>query len=411
MPLPEREPPATAFVAPPAETFPLWPLAATIAMQTLSTGAAYSFPAVAPEVARDLGVDGALVGFFISTVYGVGIVSALFSPNFVHRYGAVRVSQAVLAATLAMLLTASTGSLLSIALGAGLMGLAYGAAAPSSTHLLVPRTPKGALNLVLSIRQIGVPLGGVLAGLAMPRLTLAFGWRTALVLETIPVLVLIGLLQIPRARWDRPREPGRPIVYASLLQPLGLLRGRPAMRRLALVSFVYSGLQLCFIAFMTVHLTAHAGFTLVEAGQALAIYQLAGVVSRPVWGLIADRWLGAPWLLAIQGLVGCGAAIAAGRFATDWPHAAVLAVCAVGGATASGFTGIAYAEWARLGAERRTEATGLGAAMMFAGVLVLPSVMSVIVTALGGYRAAYTLVGGLAAASGLWLVAGRRQGP
>ena len=43
-------------------------------MQTLSTGAAYSVPAVAPAVARDLGINGALVGFFISTVYGVGII-------------------------------------------------------------------------------------------------------------------------------------------------------------------------------------------------------------------------------------------------------------------------------------------------------------------------------------------------
>jgi MFS family permease len=369
-------------------------------MQTLSTGAAYSFPAVAPAVARDLGIDGALVGFFISTVYGVGIISALFSPGFVHRYGAVRVSQAVLVSTLAMLLSAAAGSVLSIALGAVLMGLAYGAAAPSSTHLLVPRTPKGALNLVLSLRQIGVPLGGVLAGLLVPPLTLAYGWRTALLLEMIPVAALMLLLQIPRRSWDAGRDPGRAIVNANLLAPLGLLRTGPpngtAIRRLALVSFVYSGLQLCFIAFMTVHLTTKAGFTLVQAGQALAIYQVGGAVSRPIWGVIADRWLAARWLLAIQGVIACGAAVLAGRFGADWPHALILAVCATGGATASGFTGIAYAEWARIGGDKRTEATGLGASAMFAGVLVLPSVMSVIITAQGSYEGAYTLMGALA---------------
>lgn len=393
---------ADAIQAPkPEQDFPLWPLLATLAMQTLSTGAAYSFPAVAPAVARDLGIDGALVGFFIATVYGVGIISALFSPGFVHRYGAVRVSQAVLLMTIVMLATAAIGSVLSIALGAVLMGFAYGAAAPSSTHLLVPRTPKGSLNLVLSLRQIGVPLGGVLAGLAVPPLTLAYGWRTALILEIVPVLVLMLMLQIPRAAWDRDRDPGRPIANANLLRPLGLLRAGPAIRRLALVSFVYSGLQLCFIAFMTVHLTTKAGFSLVHAGQALAVYQVGGAVSRPIWGWMADHWLPARWLLGLQGVIASGAAYLAGTFDSGWTHWAVLAVCAVGGATASGFTGIAYAEWARLGGERRTEATGLGAATMFAGVLVLPSFMSVIVTAQGGYEIAYSVIGLLALVSGL----------
>ena len=111
-------------------------------------------------------------------------------------------------------------------------------------------------------------------------------------------------------------------------------------------------------------------------------------------------------LLAVQGVIMCGAAILAGRFAQDWPHALVLAVCAVAGATASGFTGIAYAEWARIGGARRTEATGLGAGIMFSGVLVLPLAFSVAVAASGEYAGAYTVTGLLAAASGLLLLGG-----
>jgi hypothetical protein len=39
---------------------PIWPLLATIAVQTLATMALYSMPTLAPEVARDLKVNGAL---------------------------------------------------------------------------------------------------------------------------------------------------------------------------------------------------------------------------------------------------------------------------------------------------------------------------------------------------------------
>jgi MFS family permease len=416
MPVPDRTSPESAAPADPAGSappadrplpFPTLPLLATLGVQTLATMAAYSLPAVAPAVAQDLGVPGALVGPFISTVYGVGILSAVLSPGFIHRYGAVRVSQVVLLATLAMLAVAPFGGVLAVALGAALLGIAYGATAPASTHLLVPRTPPKVMNLVLSLRQIGVPLGGVLAGLVMPPLTLAFGWRTALLLEAIPVALLLLALQAPRWNWDVGRSPARPILHAGMLAPVKLLAESSAMRRLALVSFVYSGLQLCFIAFMAVHLTGVAGFDLVRAGQALAVYQVAGAVSRPIWGWLADRYFSARGLLALQGLIMCAAAAAAGQFGPAWPGYAVLIVCALGGATASGFTGIAYGEWARLGGDRRTEATGLGAGAMFTGVMVLPTLFSLAVTGLGGYGAAYAAVGVLAAVAGVGLVATR----
>lgn len=394
---------------PPADErkhFPAWPLLAMLATQSLATMAAFSLPAVAPAVAKDLDVSGALAGVFVSTVYGVGIFSALLSPGFIVRYGAVRVSQFVLVATLCMLLSAAAGSVASIAIGAVLLGLAYGATAPASAHLLVPRTPPGVMNLVLSLRQIGVPLGGVLAGLAMVPLTLALGWREALLWQAVPVAALILLIQIPRSQWDRERDPARVILHRRLAAPLLLLGESGALRRLAFASLVYSGLQLCFIAFMTVHLTSHAGFDLIAAGRALAIYQVAGVVSRPIWGWFADRFRCARVLLAAQGVIMCVAAILAGRFAPDWSQPLVLLVCAVAGATASGFTGIAYAEWARLGDARRTEATGLGAGMMFTGVMVMPSAFSMIVTATGAYTTAYAGAGLLAAVSGLLLLAG-----
>jgi predicted MFS family arabinose efflux permease len=392
-----------------ATRFPVWPLLAMLATQALATMAAYSLPAVAPAVARDLGVPGALVGVFISTVYGVGVVSALLSPAFIARYGAVRVSQCVLLSTLAMLLAAAAGSVASIAVGAVLLGLTYGATAPASAHLLVPRTPPGVMNLVLSIRQIGVPLGGVLAGLAMVPLTLAIGWQPALLWLAVPAGALLFLLQVPRSRWDGDRDPAREIGGRHLLAPFALLSEGAAFGRLAFASFVYSGLQLIFIAFMTVHLTSRAGFDLVAAGQGLAVYQVSGVVTRPIWGWAADRFVPARVLLAAQGVIMCVASILAGRFAPEWPPPLVFAVCAVAGATASGFTGLAYAEWARLGGARRTEATGLGAGIMFTGVLVMPSAFAVAISASGDYAVPYAVAGALAAVSGLLLLAGGRR--
>lgn len=398
--------------------FPLWPLLATLGVQTFATMAAYSIPAVAPEVAPHLGIPPTWIGFFVSIVYGVGILSALGSPALIHEHGATRVSQGVLVATLAMIGVAALGNVWAVAIGAALMGLAYGATAPASTHMLVPLTPPERMNMVLSLRQIGVPLGGVLAGLTMPHLTHWLGWQTALLAGAVPCVLLLLALEPVRQRWDgaRPKSEASAAVDGATaagksaappprprLDARRLIADNPAIGRLLATVFVYSGLQLCFVAFMTTHMTTVVGLGLVAAGQMLAAYQVSGVVSRPIWGWIADKLIPARWLLVLQGFVMCAAAIVAGQLEATAPFPLVLAVCIVAGATASGYTGIAYAEFARLGGARRTEATGLGAASMFAGVLVLPSAMSIAVAKSGSFAVAYTAIGALALVAGLLL--------
>jgi len=384
--------------------FPLWPLLATMAMQTLATMAAYSIPALAPMVARDIGVDGALIGMFVSVVYGVGIVSSLLAAGFIARYGAVRAAQFVLVCALGLVVVCAQGTAASVALGALILGIAYGLTAPVSTHLLVPRTPPSIVNMVLSTRQIGVPLAGVLAATIMPPLALAIGWKSALLLQSIPIIALILLLEIPRRDWDGAPSPASASAKSVLVRSFGLLRSDSAMQRLTFASIVYSGAQLAFVAFMTVHVTSRTGLGLVTAGWALATYQLAGVITRPIFGWIADKFIPARLVLGIQGFVMAAAALLAGHFSPRWPVWGIMAVAAVAGATASGYTGLAYAEYARLGGAQRTEATGLGSAAMFFGVLVMPSLGSVAITATGTYLAAYGAIAVLAVIAGAVLL-------
>lgn len=381
-----------------------------LVVQTMATMAAYSIPAAAPAIASDLDVSGQWVGFFIAIVYGVGMFSAVISPGFVHRYGAVRVSQFILLAGIAMLLVASTAaSAVMLALAAVLLGLGYGATAPTSSHLLMKRTPPEMRNLVFSIRQIGVPLGGVLSGLLVPPLVLAYSWQTAIGVQLVPVLVVLLMLQFVRGNYDADRNPGFCLNAGAVAGPLRLLFTMPAMRVLTLTCFFYAGLQLCFVAYMSVHLTSRADFTLVLAGQMLAAYQVAGVLSRPVWGVIADRWISARVMLTVMGFVMAAMAMLAGQFSPQWSAAAVLLVAIVAGTTASGYTGLAFAEFARIGGnEKAAEAAGLGAFANLAGVMVLPTLFSVIVS-VSDYSLAYYVVAAMAAIAAVILVLTRND--
>jgi MFS family permease len=210
---------------------PVWPLLATVAVQTLATMALYSMPTLAPEVARDLHVNGALVGGFVATAYGVGIGSALLSPGFIRRHGGVRATQAVLLAAVGMLvIAAASHGVVGIACAAVVLGCGYGAAAPASTHLLVPHTPRAMFNLVMSLRQIGVPLGGVFAALILPPLVAVIGWRGALLAELIPVASLILMMEVPRRAWDSDHDPRVRPWGRTLLQPFRLLRDARILR-------------------------------------------------------------------------------------------------------------------------------------------------------------------------------------
>ncbi|MGA3402814.1 MAG: MFS transporter, partial [Acetobacteraceae bacterium] len=384
---------------------PIAPLAATLAVQTLATAALFSLPAIAPAVAASLHVNGELVGGFVATAYGTGIVSALLSPGLIRRYGGVRATQAVLLAAVGMVLIAATGHLASLALAAVVLGLGYGAAAPASTHLLVPQTPRSVFNMVMSLRQIGVPLGGVLGALILPPLALAVGWRLALLAELGPLLLLLGLMELPRRRWDADRDPHARVFGRVLLAPFALLRDA-RIRRLSIASFVYSGMQLCFVAFMTVQLTTTGGFDLVTAGRMLAVYQVAGTVSRPIWGWVADKLLSPSRTLAVHGAGMAVAAVAAGQIGPGWPGWAVVTVAVAAGCTAGGYTGVAYADYAALGGTRRTEATGLGTAIMFAAVMLIPPSFGAAVTAMGSYAAPDIALAVLAAISALLLCRG-----
>jgi nitrate/nitrite transporter NarK len=226
------------------------------------------------------------------------------------------------------------------------------------------------------------------------------GWRGSLLAELVTVFLLIASMELPRRKWDADHDPMVRPWGRTLLQPFVLLRDR-RIRRLAASCFIFSGLQLCFVAFMTVHLTTVVGINLIFAGQLLAVYQIGGSISRPVWGWVADRRLTPARTLGVLGGGMAVAASLAAHFNTTWPVGEIFAVVLGAGCTAGGYTGVAYAEFASLGGSRRTEATGLGTAVMFAGGLLIPPFFGVSVTSLGGYSVAYTSMACLALLSAM----------
>ena len=87
-----------------------------------------------------------------------------------------------------------------------IIGLNNGAANPAGSEVLQRFTPPAHRNFVFSIKQAGVPLGGVIAGLTIPPLVNSLGWRMALVVAAVGSIAAVALMVPFRSRIDPPRD-------------------------------------------------------------------------------------------------------------------------------------------------------------------------------------------------------------
>lgn len=365
-------------------------LAITTGIQALVSMAVLTLPVMAPAVAVALGTSATYTGLYVSLVYLGAMLSSLAGGNAVARFGAIRVSQLGLVLCAGGLALSALPWLPAVAAGAFLIGLGYGPITPASSHLLARTTPPERMSLVFSVKQTGVPLGGVLAGAIVPGLMLWAGWQAALMAAAAANLLCAVVAQPLRAALDADRDPQRRLTLGNLGRPLAMVLSHPALRVLAGCSFVFSIAQLSFTSYLVTFLDATLAYGLVAAGLALSVAQVGGVVGRVLWGYVSDRWLGARWMLAALSLLMTAAAAATGLLYPGLPVPLVLALLVAFGASAIGWNGVYLAEVARRApAGQASLATGGTLAFTFFGVVLGPPAFGALSALFGTYRAGF----------------------
>ena len=372
-------------------------LAATTAIQAAAACAALTIPSIAPVIAAQLGVADSTIGTYISFLYVGASTAALAGGGVVLRYGAIRLSQACLLLcaaglllTLLLMLGGGVAALAAMAVSAVMIGVGYGPITPASSHVLARTTPPDRMALMFSIKQTGVPAGTALAGVLAPALTVAFGWPVAVITIAVGCLVIALASQPLRAPLDADRDPTAPFSVRMLVEGLALVARSASLRTMALVSFVYAGMQMAVSGFMVSYLHGEVGLGLVVAGGALTAANVAGVVARIAWGSVSDRTGRPRATLATIGLLMAAASVAAALFSASWPLVAIFAVAAALGATAIGWNGVYLSEVARLApAGQAGLATGGCLFFTFVGVVILPFLFGWLQRASGSYAVCF----------------------
>jgi MFS family permease len=330
----------------------------------------------------------------------------------VARLGPIRISQLGLACCTAGLALAASASLPLVVLGAFVVGLGYGPTTPASSVILVRASPPSRIALTFSIKQTGVPAGGVIAGALVPALILAIGWRGGAIAIGLACLAFAVAIEPLRKRYDHGLDARAPVSLASMFAPVALVLGNARLREMALTSFVYGGVQITLVTYLVTFLTESFALSLVVAGLVMAVSQIASVAGRVAWGLIADRALSRRTMLGLLGLGMGFSALATLSAAPEWPQWLLFVFASLFGATAVGWNGVFLAEVARLApAAKVSQATGGCLFFTFLGVVLTPPAFNAALSAAGNYAAAYAVFGMPALAIGAWLLFARRAAP
>ena len=353
-----------------------------------------TLPVVAPVVAKHLGIPTTYLGAYVALVYFAAMIASLLGGAGVKRWGAIRLSQAGLVCSGTGLLLCAVPHPAVIALGALCIGAGYGPITPASSHLLIKSTPPSQLSLVFSIKQTGVPLGGMIAGALIPSLDLLIGWQLAFVSAGAACILCALSVQPLQAGLDNDRDPkARPSLVASIVNPLRLIFGHKSLRNLSMMSFLFATCQMALMAYLVTFLFEDLDWTLVAAGVALTVTQAAGVGGRIFWGYLSDRWLGPAMMLIVLVFLLIVGAVGTALLTPQTSPWILYPILIIFGASAIGWNGVYLAEIARQApAGQAGTATGGTLCITFLGVMVGPPLFGMLAGVFHSYSISYAFL-------------------
>jgi sugar phosphate permease len=251
----------------------------------------------------------------------------------------------------------------------------------------------GRRGTVMGIRQSAVPLGGLLAAVALPVIAREHGLQAALLCAAaLPLCGAIwawfgvGALEVaPRAA--RPAGQRRRDLRAV---------ARDRSTRFAIAwAVIFIGGQYAIVTYLILSLTEDVGLSLGGAAALLAIAQLGGMAGRVWWGMFSDGRLEGRRKPALQLITATGicSAIALAAIPRGASLSLIVPVATVAGISLIGWQGI----WASLVSELAPQhaiGTAVGYGLTFTNIAIVawPPVLGLVADAAGSFRAAWLVL-------------------
>jgi MFS family permease len=244
--------------------------------------------------------------------------------------------------------------------------------------------------MIMSVKQVGVPMGAMLAGLVIPWLVTRDGWQRAVEDMVLASAITAGAL-LPTVSWLNGLQAKQPASFRPL-DPVRRLLATPGMAGVLAAALVYTAMQLCLRSLLPAYMVKDVGFGLGVAGLAMAVSQGGGMFGQISWAWLSDRVMTPRAVLAAVGAMMCVGALATASFSPQWSMPAIIVVAVVFGFSAGGFVPVILGEVARRSSPEQVGALTSGANLfIIAGAFMGPLSFGGIGAALSD-RAAFVLL-------------------
>jgi len=386
----------------------------TTMVQAIATFGILTYPVLAPTIAPQLNLPTSAIGYQISITYFWAVVSSIYCGPMVQRWGAGRTTQLSMVLVSFGCVGLSFPNIYSILLGSTLIGFSYGMTNPSASHLLVKYSNPARRNLIFSIKQTGVPIGGILAGIISPAISVHWGWQWAT--GTVAICAFIFALSIhPLCHlWDDDKDPFASLTKKPFDSFVIAWNNRP-LRNLLPTGFLFSVVQMCLITFLATYLVQEVLIrekleeALIIAGFIMALVQISGVCGRLIWGWLADRFDDGLAILILLSIIIAGLFLLTAFIDPSWSKIAIYVVFILFGLTVLGWNGVYIASIVNMIEPKNVgKVTGASLAITYGGVFIGPAAFSSLYPLMGSYGTTYGFLAVVSFGGGYCLYRSRR---
>lgn len=372
----------------------LYPItAAMFAQMSMANMSFLVLPVVAPTVADELKIDPSLIGIYTACIFGAAMVAVNAAGPLIDRFGALRIGQVSLILMGVGVTLTALGWLAAFIASAVILGIGISMSTPTSSHVVGQHCPTRQAPLFISIKQTGVPIGGLLAGLFLPALVVYVGWRGTILAAGVMSIAVAAFIQPLRGIVDSDRRIRERFLLADVSASVKLIMHERSLRGLAIAGMTFVGLQNAYGSYIVTYLVQDLDYSLALAGSVFALAQGGALVARILWGIVAS-YAPARYVLAILAFSMTIAAVLTGTYTQAWSISAIMGIAILFGATAFSWQGVLFAEVARLAPDRRI-GTATGGVMFFIyiGMTSYPLIFASILSIYKDYSLGFLLLG------------------
>lgn len=346
-----------------------------------------SVAALSPLLLEDLGISRTRLGLLLSGYYVIAALASAPLGRLVDRLGRRRGLTLVLVlAILANATAAAGGGQVGFGIALLVSGLAVAAANPATNLALAATAPPH--GVLMGVKQSGIQLAPILAGVVLVPIAAAYGWRSAI--GVAAVVSAVVLLLVHATPGTGPRVISR--VSHDRLPEEGVRK----LRLLSAYSFAMGIGNASVMVYLALFAHQALSFSEQRAGVLIAVIGAAAVVARIGWSVGVERGRGVLGdERSVLALIALTAMVATGGLLLSTVSPALVWGAAFGiGLSSSAWNGVVMLLLVR----GHGAAAGLGRASgrvlgaFFLGMAVGPPLFGVAVDFVGGYPSGWSWV-------------------